>query len=536
MNRTSTHFFSGLAVAVVALATACSDAVGPNEVPAFVGGPDFAITTGNTTANNNGAGGTSLSLARPAGTVSGDFLLAQIAFLGGTGAGTDLQMTLSGWTLVLRTNNSNANGQAIWRRVAGNETGPYVFPFGSSVAAVGGITRYTDVDVSDPIVASGGASANSGSAAAPTLTATDSSKLVAIFSVKNNTTLSTPAGMTSVLPATTGTGITIHVANQTVNAGATGARTSTIGVNDKWVAQNVVLRGFPTVPAKPTALTASVVSPAVIDVTWNDNSSNETSFSVTRVTSACGVQTYQSLAAAAANATSKQDTGLDGTHYGYRYYVRACNGAGCSPIDSTNTVTSATTPATPGSFSATYAEPTGVTITWADGANEAGYRLSRRTMTAGVYGPWTDVVTAAQNATQHIDNTVSADTRYQYRIRSCNGAGPSAFTSGLTVWTGGPPPAAPTGTAATGISSSEIQITWTDASSDETHFSLQRSLRVGLTWDAWVDVATQPAANATTFTDSGLAANTKYRYRVRACSEAGCSFFSAPPVVAQTLN
>ena len=45
-----------------------------------------------------------------------------------------------------------------------------------------------------------------------------------------------------------------------------------------------------------------------------------------------------------------------------------------------------------------------------------------------------------------------------------------------------PPPAAPSGLSATAVSSSQINLSWTDNSSDETGFKLERKTGAGGTW------------------------------------------------------
>ena len=98
-----------------------------------------------------------------------------------------------------------------------------------------------------------------------------------------------------------------------------------------------------------------------------------------------------------------------------------------------------------------------------------------------------------------------------------------------------PVPAAPTNLAATAASATQINLAWADNSTNETEFRIERCQGAGCT--NFTQVATVPA-NVTTFTSQALAANTTYRYRVRACGLSGCSGYSneiavttqAPPV------
>ncbi len=83
-------------------------------------------------------------------------------------------------------------------------------------------------------------------------------------------------------------------------------------------------------------------------------------------------------------------------------------------------------------------------------------------------------------------------------------------------------PAAPSALTATAISRSRIDLAWTDNSSNETGFQIERSRAGG----AFSLIATT-AANATTYSDTtGLTPNKLFSYRVRAINAAGSSAFS----------
>ncbi|MFI5908503.1 fibronectin type III domain-containing protein [Dactylosporangium sp. NPDC051541] len=93
---------------------------------------------------------------------------------------------------------------------------------------------------------------------------------------------------------------------------------------------------------------------------------------------------------------------------------------------------------------------------------------------------------------------------------------------------GGTAPAAPTGLAATAVSRSQARLTWQDNATDETGYRIERCQGVGCT--AFAPVA-NTGAGATTFTDTGLARNTSYTYRVRAFNAGGPSAYSGAVTV-----
>src|SRR5206468_12028009 len=72
-------------------------------------------------------------------------------------------------------------------------------------------------------------------------------------------------------------------------------------------------------------------------------------------------------------------------------------------------------------------------------------------------------------------------------------------------------PSSPSSLTATAISSSQIKLTWTDRSSIELGFKIDRALSSTGPWT--INIATV-GPNVTVYTDSGLNPATKYYYRV----------------------
>ena len=97
-------------------------------------------------------------------------------------------------------------------------------------------------------------------------------------------------------------------------------------------------------------------------------------------------------------------------------------------------------------------------------------------------------------------------------------------TATVTVTVGVSTPTAPTGLSTTSLSQSQIFLQWTDNSSNETGFKIERATNSSFTLNL-TQVATT-AANATGYTDSGLSAGTVYYYRVRATNAAGNSAYT----------
>ena len=81
-------------------------------------------------------------------------------------------------------------------------------------------------------------------------------------------------------------------------------------------------------------------------------------------------------------------------------------------------------------------------------------------------------------------------------------------------------PAAPTGLTATTAATNQINLAWADNATDETGYVVERSLNS----NAWSRIVLT-GMNATNVSDSGLATNTLYYYRVAASNAAGVSAY-----------
>jgi len=97
-------------------------------------------------------------------------------------------------------------------------------------------------------------------------------------------------------------------------------------------------------------------------------------------------------------------------------------------------------------------------------------------------------------------------------------AGQSSTANPITdCWTTSVPvPTAPANLSATAVSQSQINLTWTDNSANETGFHIYRSTN----GTAFVQVGAV-GSSATSFADVGLQKSTKYYYRVRAFNTSG---------------
>jgi hypothetical protein len=85
------------------------------------------------------------------------------------------------------------------------------------------------------------------------------------------------------------------------------------------------------------------------------------------------------------------------------------------------------------------------------------------------------------------------------------------------------PPTAPSALAATAITKARIDLKWTDHSTNEKGFQIERSTSSGFNNSL---TRFTVGANVSTYASTGLKADTQYYYRVRATNDAGVSAFS----------
>ena len=165
-------------------------------------------------------------------------------------------------------------------------------------------------------------------------------------------------------------------------------------------------------PAAPTNLTATAL-PTSVSLSWTNNATNATAYSVERSSGSTGVWTVIA-GNLAATATSYIDSNVtSGTTYSYR--VEAIAGTVASLYSNTASATiSNAIPVAPTSLTATMSQ-TSVSLTWTNNAtNATAYSIERF---SGGTGLWAVVASVPGTAISYLDSSVVAGTFYTYRIR-----------------------------------------------------------------------------------------------------------------------
>jgi len=262
----------------------------------------------------------------------------------------------------------------------------------------------------------------------------------------------------------------------------------------------------------PSNLTAAAVSASQIDLQWTG-----TSIFATYKVYRNGIQIASGL-----GSPSFSSTGL-AAYTEYQYYVTATV-FGVESVPS-NTVTErtldGTEPSKPDGLSGTGVSTTRIDLSWNPSSDPetgiAEYIVLREGAEVG------------RSATTNFSDTgLTASTTYTYRVVAVNGQGlessPSSPHNARTLDPEPPPP--PTNLAASAVSSSRIDLTWTaSAANDVIAYQVLRNgtqiAQIGL---------------VTSYQDTGLQAFTTYSYTVRALDSEGAVSGSSNSAQATTLD
>ena len=252
---------------------------------------------------------------------------------------------------------------------------------------------------------------------------TDSGAGKVRFRLVNPTTLVTVLDVNVTIPGS-GTPVADSFGFLQPTAGTDADATFSMSVNSiNYTGETQVV-----VPTAPSDL-AATASPGEVSLQWQDNSTNETDFTIQRRIESTG--TWENLVTLPANTTTYVNTGLsDGATYYYR--VRAESETGVSDWSSEASATTPTAPLAPSSLTATAA--TGqVNLAWTDNSsNETGFAIQRRT---GTSGTWGQIGATAANTTSFADTSIDASTTYYYRVEALNDSLESDFSNEASVTT-----------------------------------------------------------------------------------------------------
>ncbi|MBB5032490.1 MBG domain-containing protein [Prosthecobacter vanneervenii] len=285
----------------------------------------------------------------------------------------------------------------------------------------------------------------------------------------------------------------------------------------------------------PAALGAAVQdSASVVYFSFDDNSTDETGFDFAYTVNGSGTQHFQVTSTTSASKGTVY-VGLTlsaGTTYTFQVcaYVGAFNAGNSTSYTNTITVTPASF-STPVIATTTITNESTVRFAVVDNSySEAGYFYE--------YNPASTGFVSGGNTGASLSNVnfpgLAPGTAYQFRIRGFQGtsASPTAYTSYSNTVSVTTPFFAPTGLTATTASESTVNLAWTDNSAAEGGYAVYyRSSGTGS-----YTLLNYTAANATSYSVTGLNPGTAYDFQVYAAYQSTSVILSSASNTATTTT
>lgn len=272
----------------------------------------------------------------------------------------------------------------------------------------------------------------------------------------------------------------------------------------------------------PTNVTVTPVGDTQLDLAWTDNSDTESGTDIERSTSGTGGPFTRIALLRGVDITSYSDASVVvDQEYCYRIRVGE-SGSVLSPFSEVvcgiiQDTPPTDPPAAPSGLSATTIDDQRIDLAWSDNSDdETSFSIERA---LGQGGAFSEIDVTGSNVTTYSDTALTANTEYCYRVRASNAVGDSGYTAEVCATTDNEPPptaplGAPTDLTATSPDDSTVDLTWTDNATEENGFDVQRST-TGIN-GTYVSLAIIRSANATSYTDNTVVAQTEYCYQVRA--------------------
>ena len=277
-----------------------------------------------------------------------------------------------------------------------------------------------------------------------------------------------------------------------------------------------------TAPDAPSGLSAAMAGTSEIDLSWADNSTDETGFVVQYSPDPYfAPENTTTLDTLPANSASASVTGLtDNTQYYFRVQAVGPEGIASAYSDSASDWTK---PLPPTDLTASYTYNTHIDLNWANHASGSYQNVISYWCTIETpQGDGTQVPLSGDATSWIMD--VPDGVVYQYSVEAV-AVGGSGYLSD-PVWTAGmTPKIVPTNLQATGVSSTEIDLSWENTSSTAAtdFYDIQRYSE----GEGWVSMGGWEF-HSLTFADDSVTEGQVYTYQVRASNVLMPSDWSDP--------
>ena len=286
-----------------------------------------------------------------------------------------------------------------------------------------------------------------------------------------------------------------------------------------------------TIPLQiPTNLTAEPINDQSIQLSWIDNCPYETGYKIERKDDAGD---FVEIAEVDENITTFQDDGLNfGSTYQYR--IRTFTSLNLSVYS--NVATIGTIFPTPEDLTANPLNDQQIELQWdyslleSTGFFSSSIEMKNRSSSRNLFeegfsierkigtGNFIEIGTTEPGNTQFIDENLSFETEYTYRVRAFTSLNVSGYSNEVIAFTVFP---SPDNLLAEAANDQEITLNWNDNCDFEDGYHIERKQNGG----SFSIIAELPS-NAESFVDTGLLFEINYTYRVQAFTDLNISAYS----------
>jgi hypothetical protein len=177
---------------------------------------------------------------------------------------------------------------------------------------------------------------------------------------------------------------------------------------------------LPTPPTAPSNLTANAITDTQVNLSWTDNSNNESGFEIQRKE---GGGIFSLIDTVQGDVTSYEDKTVSGETT-YYYQIRAYNVGGNSGFSNTTSVT--TPPIAPSNLNAEVLSSSKIRVTWQDNSTiETGFKVWQKKGS----GSWQLKSTVGANVTSKDITGLEETTTYCYKVRAYSSYGNSDWSN-----------------------------------------------------------------------------------------------------------
>ncbi len=298
------------------------------------------------------------------------------------------------------------------------------------------------------------------------------------------------------------------VGSSQVYAGFTG------GTGGLSVTTDILNWTYTVTNAVPTVLTTIAVTPATAAVTAGS----------TQAFSATGYDQYGTALSPQPVFAWSVDSGGAGSINGSSGLFTAGSVSGTATVRATSgaisglaTVTITGPPSSPTGLTATAYSPNEIDLAWTNtSSSQTGLKLIR------TVGGVSTTFTLAGTATTYADTGLSPQTAYTYTLAAVGPGGTSAPAGPVSATTPNAPPTQASNLTATVLSPTQIHLTWTDNSNNETGFNIYRKTGTAGFFSLITTAPASPGVGGTvSYNDTGLIPGTYYEYHLKAVNAIG---------------